>query len=113
MFETREIFTRRHWTLAVMVCLLTCSAFAQTAQIQGQVTDPQKAVVPNADVRVISQATGVERKTKTNDAGMYSVLFLEPGQYKVTVSMTGFNTAISDLLTLNVGQSLVSTFDLR
>src|SRR5262249_630691 len=106
-------YLARGLTLAVLVRLLACTALAQTAQIQGQVTDPQKAVIPNAEVRIINQATGVERKTKTNDVGMFSVPFLEPGHYKITVQAQGFNTAISDDLTLNVGQALASKFELK
>lgn len=103
----------RHLVLAVLACLVTSSALAQTAQIQGQVTDPQHAAVPNADVRVVNQATSVERRTKTNDTGMFSFPFLEPGHYKITVQAQGFNTAISDDLIVNVGQALVSNFELK
>src|ERR1051326_3724889 len=43
----------------------------ETALIVGTVTDPEKAVVPQADVSVTNEATGVERSAKTNGAGLY------------------------------------------
>jgi hypothetical protein len=99
---------------SVTCCLWANSACAQSAsQISGQVTDPQKAAVPNAQVRVVNQSTRVARTTKTNDAGYYSVPFLEPGKYEVFVEASGFGTATTSEVTLTVGQVLVVNFDLR
>src|SRR5438874_2748593 len=43
----------------------------ETGSIVGTVIDPAKAVVPQADVSVANEATGVERSAKTNGAGLY------------------------------------------
>jgi hypothetical protein len=100
--------------LGVLVLLLVCnSALAQNAQVSGQVTDPQHAAIAGAEVRVVNQATGVERKTTTNEGGFYSIPFLEPGRYKIFVQASGFSTAVNNEITLSVGQVAMSNFELK
>ncbi|HEX9198015.1 MAG TPA: TonB-dependent receptor [Acidobacteriaceae bacterium] len=102
--------TRR--ALRVFILLsLSLTAFSQTAQLSGRVTDPSQALVRNADVRVVNQATGIERRVKTNGDGSYTVPFVSPGTYQVFVQADGFSTAVSEPLTVTVGQALV--FDVR
>jgi hypothetical protein len=107
----------RHRLLLVvpiyLLLLLSGSAFAQNAGISGDVIDPQKAVVPNAEVRVVNQQTTAERKTKTNDSGFYVVPYLVPGTYKISVQAPGFETAVSEEFTVIVGQMRVVKFQLR
>jgi hypothetical protein len=88
-------------------------AFAQTAQFSGRVSDPQQARVPNARVRVTNQATQVESSVKTNAQGFYEVPFVSPGTYRISVQAQGFSTAISEPLTITVGQELVLTYNLK
>src|ERR1700730_10004225 len=98
--------------LGVLVALLSGSAFAQNAQFSGEVTDAQQSVVPNAEVRIVNQSTGVETKTKTNGSGLYVVPYLIPGTYRVFVQALGFETAASEDMTVTVGQVLVLNFQL-
>ncbi|MBE7545147.1 MAG: TonB-dependent receptor [Bryobacteraceae bacterium] len=86
--------------LALMVCLACSVAEAQTitGSITGTVTDPTGAVVPGARISATNSATNISYTGASNDAGIYSILFLPPGAYKLTVEMSGFKTAtISDL----------------
>lgn len=106
------------WSLRLVVpsffALFVCgSAFAQNAGFSGEVTDQQKVMVPNAEVRVVNQKTAVERKTKTNDSGFYVVPYLVPGTYRIFVQAAGFETAVSEEITATVGQMLVVKFQLR
>jgi hypothetical protein len=96
-----------------LTLLASGPAFAQGAGFSGEVIDPQKAVVPNAAVRVVNQQTTVERRTKTNGAGFYMVPYLVPGTYKIFVQAQGFETAVSEELTVTVGQMRVVRFRLR
>ncbi|MGI0026205.1 MAG: carboxypeptidase-like regulatory domain-containing protein, partial [Nitrososphaera sp.] len=57
------------------------TVFAQNAGIQGVVTDPSGAYVPEVVIRVTNLATGVVNEVKTNEQGLYSVPFLGPGNY--------------------------------
>ena len=101
-------------TLALLFASsLSLTAFAQTAQFQGRVTDPSQAVVVGAEVRIFNQATGVERKVKTNRDGLYTAPFVSPGTYQIYVQAPGFSTVSSEPLTVNVGQSLVFDVQLK
>lgn len=76
-------------------CLLLATGqamFAQsdTASISGFVRDPTGAIVPNANVVIRNEATGVERRTVTNESGYYIVSSLPPGFYSVGIEATGF-----------------------
>lgn len=86
---------------------LSVAAFAQTGQFSGNVSDPQQAMVAGAQVRVVNQTTKYERAVKTNSDGSYVVPFVQPGTYKIFVEAPGFVSAVSDSLTLTVGQELV------
>jgi hypothetical protein len=103
----------RH-ALGVFILLsLSSVAFAQTAQFSGRVTDPSQALVRGADIGVVNQATGVERRVKTNAEGSYAVPFVSPGIYQVFVQANGFSTAASEPFTLTVGQVLVFDVQLK
>jgi hypothetical protein len=83
--------------------------FAQLAgsgTITGSVLDASGAVVPAADVSIRNTDTGIERKTQTTDAGVYTAAFLPPGHYEVQAGKTGFATVLHKGLTLQVGQML-------
>jgi hypothetical protein len=81
-----------------LVALISCTllfyiaAFGQSdnGTINGTVTDPAGAQVPNASVVVRNQASGNERTVTTNGEGLYSVTNIPPGVYSVTVTATGF-----------------------
>jgi len=64
--------------------------------IQGTITDPGGAVVPGANVVATNVATKVETTRQTNEAGLYVIKPLPPGEYKVVVSATGFLTLIQE-----------------
>src|SRR6266404_4703418 len=103
---------RRHLSIFMLV-LLAGAAFAQTTgsgTITGTLTDPSGAVVPGAEVSIRDTDTGIERKTATNEAGIYNAAFLKPGHYEVTVSKTGFAKVVRTDLTLQVGQILTVDF---
>jgi len=60
--------------------------------IQGTITDSGGSVVPGATVVATNVATRVESTRQTNEAGLYVISPLPPGEYKVSVSATGFQT---------------------
>jgi len=92
---------------------LSSLAFAQNAQVQGQVSDASGALIAKALVRIVNQQTGTERKVETNGSGQYSVPGLDPSTYKIFVQATGFSTAVSTPITLNVAQNAVLNFKLE
>src|SRR6266487_1951325 len=76
--------------------LFSASAFAQrtTGTLRGQVLDPAGAVVPNAEVTVTNQDTGVSVRVTTTSAGTYSFPSLIPGLYKINVEAKGFKSFV-------------------
>ena len=79
----------------LLMAVLGCaSVFAQSGagSIQGTVTDSTGAVVPNAAIHVVNQATGVAIDTTSNNVGFYQVPDLVPGTYTVTVSAPNMKT---------------------
>jgi hypothetical protein len=82
--------------IVTAVVALSGTAFAQrtTGTLRGQVLDPQGAVVADARVTVLNQATGVEQSVSTSSAGTYSLPSVLPGSYTVTVEAKGFKKAV-------------------
>ncbi len=72
------------------------------ATLSGIVTDAQGGVVAGAKVTVLNVNTAITIETVTNSSGSYIVPNLNPSDYEVRVSTTGFTTAVSKV-TLSVG----------
>ncbi len=80
-------------------------AYAQgtTAVLTGAVTDPQGASVAGADVTVSNTGTQFTITVKTSSEGSYRASELPIGTYKITVTATGFKTAVKSGLYLGAG----------
>ncbi|HKP88047.1 MAG TPA: carboxypeptidase-like regulatory domain-containing protein, partial [Blastocatellia bacterium] len=65
---------------------------ADTGSIRGAVTDPQGAVIPNADVQAVNGQTGQKLDVKSNDAGEFEFAGLPFGDYTVIVAANGFKS---------------------
>jgi len=79
--------------LAVLVVLsLAVAANAQTFRgaINGTVSDPSGASVPNAAVKATENSTGIDHNTTTTSDGAFSFQDIPLGFYKVTVTAAGF-----------------------
>src|SRR5262249_1128033 len=100
--------------LAVLISIVFGgSAMAQitgSGSISGTLTDPNGGVVPSAALMIKNTDTGAEREAGTNEVGLYTVPFLQPGQYEVSAMKSGFAKVVRSGLTLQVGQNL--TIDL-
>lgn len=77
-----------------------------TGTILGTVTDTTGAVVPGAAVTITNTQTNVSVKETTSSSGDYYASSLNPGQYRVSVTLTGFQKAVINSLTLTVDQKL-------
>jgi hypothetical protein len=94
------------WSLFVLILVSGPIAAAQatTGSIYGQVTDPSKALVVDADVIAQNEATGVVYPGKSDRQGNYSVFNLQPGVYDLTVKKQGFETAAIKGIRIEVDQ---------
>ncbi|WP_446742116.1 carboxypeptidase regulatory-like domain-containing protein [Silvibacterium acidisoli] len=61
-----------------------------SGSIQGTITDPGGAVVPNATVTITGVDTNVTKTTRTDGAGAYASGPLVNGNYRITVDAPGF-----------------------
>src|SRR5205807_8123312 len=61
-----------------------------TGGINGVITDPSGAVVPNTKVVAVNANTNAEYQTTTDSTGSYLLLDLPPGVYDVSVQAAGF-----------------------
>ena len=80
--------------VAVALLSLALSAFPQTnptGTISGRVVDQQNLPVPGATVAVQSPALQGSRSAVSSANGDYVVPFLTPGDYAVTIELSGFN----------------------
>jgi|HubBroStandDraft_1064217.scaffolds.fasta_scaffold11673_2 hypothetical protein len=101
------------WLLmVVMLGFWSTALFGQNADFTGQVTDASGAVVLGAQVVVRNQDTNVESETKTNKAGAYTVPYLIPGLYALTVKAPGFKTETKINIGLQAAQDAVVDFTL-
>jgi Carboxypeptidase regulatory-like domain/TonB dependent receptor len=94
--------------LIISLLIIFTAAIAVNAQtfrgaINGTVTDPSGAVVPNARVKATEVATGVERSTVTTSDGQFAVQDIPLGLYKVTVSAKGFRDYAADRVQVVAG----------
>src|SRR6266403_1459928 len=103
------------WARALGICLFAILAFAPhassqtqmtTGTIQGTVTDANGGSVPGANVEIKNLENSLSRTLTTDDGGRFVALALPPGKYSVTVSKTGFATAVAESLDLTIGQAL-------
>ncbi len=88
-----------------LVCSVASEAQTITGSVNGTVTDPSGAVVPNATVTATNVDTGVATPTTTNNDGIYNIRFLQIGNYKVTVEASGFAVATYGPFVLETGQN--------
>ncbi len=92
--------------LALTLVLGTATGWAQfTSAIEGTVTDPSGAVVPNATVTAKDTATNVTRNTQTSAAGTYRIPSLPASTFEVSVAAQGFKTTVQQNLKLEAVQT--------
>lgn len=81
------------------------------ATITGTVSDPNGAAVAGASVVVKNIETNISNTVTTNEDGAYTMPFLVPGKYSLTVTTEGFKTTTQENITLNVDDRL--TIDVK
>jgi len=90
-------------------------AFSQTtnATLGGTVSDPSGALIPGVTISATNNATGITSTVLTNEAGTYQFASLQPGTYKVTAELPGFQTQLANNFTLGLGQQARLNFTLQ
>jgi hypothetical protein len=81
--------------------------------LSGVVVDPEGAVVPAAEVRLVDRGRDYERKATTNEAGIYLFNSIEPGVYALEVKKEGFSTLTVNPLRLGARDRQTLRLELR
>src|SRR5947209_6114268 len=84
--------------IAISTALLAVSVFLNAQEfrgtLSGSVTDPTGAQVANAKVVIVESHTGTTIESVSDSAGSYTIPFLLPGDYDITVTKEGFKAAV-------------------
>jgi hypothetical protein len=95
------------------VAIRPASAQDVTAGITGTVTDPSGAPLQGANVTATDTERGTVWTAQTNEAGVFNVLRIPVGTYKVTASASGFETATYPPFALVLNQTARLQFQMK
>lgn len=106
---------RTVWTLLLAFVILFPHAAqaATTGTIRGTVVDPSGAVVSNAQVTVMNEATNESRNMASDLSGTFQFLLLPVGNYTLRVERPGFKSYILRAIHLDVNQVASYTVNLQ
>src|SRR3954452_15055836 len=95
------------------VLLLPAAAFAQSS-ITGIVKDASGAVLPGVQVDASSPVLIEQTRTVVTDSqGVFRIIDLRPGTYKVTFTLQGFSTFERDGVVLPAGFTATVNADMK
>ena len=108
-FLVRSLFAS---ALLLFACVLPALS-QSTATLSGTITDPSGAVVPGAQVTAHGNGTGIDRVVVTDSAGTYNIPSLQPGDYRVQITASGFGLYTVSTLNLPVDQNVTVNAQLK
>jgi hypothetical protein len=97
--------------MAVLAFFAASATAQSTSLLNGSVTDPTGAAVRDAKITLTDPATGSQRTTTSNAAGLYQFLDVPPGDYRLEATAAGFAPYVASNVTLQV--KLPSTVPIR
>ena len=91
-------------TTALITTLCGTLVMAQEFRgvISGQVTDSHGGVIPNATVTAVREGIPQPYTAQTSSGGNYSIPYVVPGVYIVTVEVPGFKKVVRTGITVDV-----------
>src|SRR2546421_3236730 len=99
--------------LLTLVVVVTANSQPFRGAINGTVTDPSGAAVPNATVKATESATSIEHSTITSTEGQFAFQDIPLGLYKVSVTATGFPMNTIDKVEVVAGSIYTLNVQLR
>ena len=98
----------------LMAALFASPAWGQaTAAVTGTVRDSAGAVVTDAAVVLHNRDTNLDRMASTNGAGAYVMPDVQPGNYDLKVTKSGFGPSVKSGIILLVNQTATYDFALK
>ncbi len=100
--------------LGLLLCLLlSVNGFSQTATVGGTVSDASGAVIPGVTVTATNVGTGIANTLVTNESGTYQFAALQPGKYKLSAELPGFQIQTYTDVDLGGAQQVRLNFTLQ
>ncbi len=99
----------------VLLCFASTNAFTQTsnATLGGTVSDASGALIPGVTITAANTQTGIVGTVLSNEAGAYQFASLQPGVYRLSAELPGFQTAAYTGVQLGGSQQVRLNFTLR
>ena len=96
------------WFGWILCTLLFVGGYVHAQQDSGgilvAVTDTSGATIRDANVTVTNEGTHSQLKGSTNDIGTWTATPLPPGNYRITVARSGFETAVVEHAAVEIQQ---------
>src|SRR5262249_4968027 len=112
-----RITTKTFFATAVIIAVLFLSAivFGQSinATVGGTVSDASGALISGVTGTATNTATGIVNTVVTNESGAYTFAALQPGTYKATAELPGFQTQTFTDVQLGGAQQVTLNFKLQ
>ncbi len=97
-------FLKAIFVAAFVIFGVRVACAQSTATVSGTVTDPSAAVVPQAQITLHGNATGITRLVSSDNDGNYVIPSIQPGDYSLEVSAAGFSRYVIKSILLQVDQ---------
>jgi Carboxypeptidase regulatory-like domain len=99
--------------LAVLLLPVSTSAQVSTATVNGTIADESKLVLPGVTVTATDLETGRQYVAVSDERGVYRLVNMPPGAYKIQAELGGFATAEIPHVELLVGQNATLGFVMK
>src|SRR6202046_5027700 len=100
-------------TLCIALSLPRALAQAIFGSVNGVVTDPTGAAIPNASITITDTDKGTTRVVTTSDSGLYLVHDLIPDHYQFKIEAPGFASVQSEVISVSADSSAQVNFELK
>ncbi len=102
------------YAIAILMAAAPVLAQSITGSIVGSVKDPTGLAIFGAEVTLSQVATGAARRAATNETGDFVFTTLNPGEYSLAISSSGFKRVQKSGLQLSAAETLpAGTFRLE
>src|SRR5690349_20756500 len=110
-----EHMSRKLALVAALLIAVSQPALTQTvnATLGGTVADSTGALIPGVTVTTTNTGTGISNTVLTNESGAYQFAALQPGSYKVSADLHGFQTQTFTDVQLGGAQQVRLNFTLQ
>ena len=111
-YGERETWAKARWLRIFRVTLLLLLALGagvnaraqfDSGAVLGNIKDPSGATLASATVDLTNVATNTKVSRQTDANGGYEFDSVQPGEYTITVTATGFEVSKTDVFKVNVG----------